>query len=127
MDTALQTAAHAARAAIHSTLKVAPGALVFGRDMFLNIPIIADLKLIRDRRQLLIDKQLARANRRRFHKDYQPGDEVLKLVPDPNKLEPRAVGPYPIVRTHVNGTLTIRLSPLVTERLNVRRVKPYNR
>jgi hypothetical protein len=47
MDTALQTAAYSARAAIHGSPKITPGALVFHRDMILNIPLIADLELLR--------------------------------------------------------------------------------
>ena len=42
------------------------------------------------------------------------------------KLEERYVGPYVIVAVHVNGTLTIRKRPNVLERVNIRRVKPYN-
>ena len=42
VDQALGTAMHAMRTNIHSTLKGAPGALVFGRDMFLDVPLIAD-------------------------------------------------------------------------------------
>ena len=55
------------------------------------------------------------------------GDEVLKIIPDPNKLDPRAEGPYTVITVHVNGTLTIRLTPQVHERINIRRVKPYRR
>jgi hypothetical protein len=42
INTALSTAAHSAQAAIHSTLKISPGSLVFHEDMFLDIPIITD-------------------------------------------------------------------------------------
>jgi hypothetical protein len=55
VDTALQTAAYSARAAIHGSLKIMPGALVFRRDMILNIPLLPDLELLRQRRQALID------------------------------------------------------------------------
>jgi hypothetical protein len=72
MDTALQTAAYSDRAAIHGSLQITPGALVFHRDMILNIPLLADLELIRQRRQALIDEQLIRSNRRRISHDYQP-------------------------------------------------------
>jgi hypothetical protein len=68
---------------------------------------------------------LIAANRKRFAYDYAIGDEVLKLVYQPNKLAPRAIGPFRIERVHTNGTLTIRLSPLVIERISLRRVKPY--
>jgi hypothetical protein len=40
---------HSARVAIHSTLKVSPGALAFSRDVLLNIPLIADFQLLRDK------------------------------------------------------------------------------
>ena len=49
MDTALETASYSARAAIHHTLQTTLGALAFHRDMLLNIPVIADLQLLRDR------------------------------------------------------------------------------
>ena len=119
VDTALQTAAYAARAAIHGSLKISPGALVFQRDMILDIPLIADLELIRQQRQALIDEQLIRANRRRISHDYQPNDEVLILSYKPDKLEPRAIGPFRIVTVHTNGTVTIQRNQAVTERINV--------
>ena len=48
--------------------------------MLLDIPLIADLATIRGNRQQLIDRRLIEANRKRFAHDYQPGDEVLRLV-----------------------------------------------
>ena len=62
IDTALATAGHSAHAALHHTLKITPGALVFHRDMLLDIPIIADLQLLQQRRQAVIDKNLLSAN-----------------------------------------------------------------
>ncbi len=38
----LSIAMHAMKAAIHSTLGSSPGSLTFNRDMFPNIPLIAD-------------------------------------------------------------------------------------
>jgi transposase InsO family protein len=58
VDTALNTASYAARTAIHGTMKASPGAIIFQRDMLLNIPIIADFELLRDRREALINEQL---------------------------------------------------------------------
>lgn len=125
VDTALQTAAYSARSAIHGTLKISPGALVFHRDMLLDIPIIADLQLLQQNRQALIDERLLRDNRRRISHDYQPGNQVLLLTYKPDKLQPRATGPYPIETVHTNGTVTIRLSPWITERKNIRHVRPF--
>jgi hypothetical protein len=42
MDTCFATAAYASKVAIHCTLNISPGALVFHRDMILNIPLLAD-------------------------------------------------------------------------------------
>ena len=127
VDTAIANAVYAQRCSFHGTIITTPGAMAFQRDMVLNLPMQADLQLIQDRRQQLIDQELIRSNRRRFAYDYQPNDEVLKLRYKPNKLEARADGPYRVIRVHTNGTLTIRLSPHVTERISLRRVKPYRR
>lgn len=127
VDTAIANAVYAHRCTYHGTIATTPGALAFNRDMILDLPMQADLHLIQERRQQLIDTELIRANRRRFAYDYQPGDEVLKLRYKPNKLEPRADGPYRVVRVHSNGTVTIRLAPHVIERISIRRVKPYRR
>lgn len=126
MDTALQTAAYATRVATHGTLKISPGAMIFQRDMILDIPVVADLELLRQRRQAAIDTNLIRANRRRISHDYQVGDLVLILAYKPDKLQPRvAAGPFPITIVHSNGTVTIQRSPLVSDRINIRRIRPY--
>lgn len=127
VDTALANAVYATRATFHSGLQTTPGALVFHRDMVLDIPVIADLETIRNNRQQLIDNRLILANRKRFSYDYVIGDEVLKISYKPNKLEPRNEGPYTITQVHTNGTVTIRLAPHVTERISLRRIKPYRR
>jgi hypothetical protein len=57
--------------------------------------------------------------------DYQPGQEVLKLVYKPDKLKPRAQGPYDIIAVHTNGTLTIQLNAHTIERISIRNVKPF--
>ena len=127
VDTALANCLFAVRSTIHSALEASPGALVFQRDMILDIPTIADWELIRQNRQQLIDNRLILANRKRFAHDYQVNDEVLKLVYKPNKLENRAEGPYRIISVHTNGTVTIRLTPHTVERISIRRIKPYKR
>ena len=89
------------------------------------IPLLADWETIRTNRQQLIDQRLLAANCKQFAYDYYPGDQVLKLVYKPNKLEPRAHGPYTIEHVHTNGTLTIRLNQHTQERISIRNVKPY--
>ncbi|CAJ1941780.1 unnamed protein product [Cylindrotheca closterium] len=107
VDTAIANAVYAHRCSYHGTITATPGSLAFHRDMILDLPMQADLQLIQQHRQQLIDKELIRANCRRFAYDYQPGQEALKLRYKPNKLDPRADGPYRIERVHSNGTLTI--------------------
>ena len=49
MDTCFATAAYASKVAIHCSLNMSPGALVFQRDMILNIPLITDLLHLHER------------------------------------------------------------------------------
>ena len=115
IENILAMASYAAQTAIHSTMKTMPGALVFHRDMLLNIPIIADLQLMQQRHQALINHNLMIANWRCISHDYQINDQVLILTYKPNKLEPRAIGPFRVNRVHTNGTITIQRFPHVEE------------
>ena len=126
IDEALATAMHAMRTTVATTLGSPPGALAFGRDMFLNVPLVADWQTIASRREQLVNANLMRANQRRRHYDYAEGQQVLKIVHDPTKLGVRTTGPFTIERVHINGNLTIRLREGVTERVNIRRVRPYD-
>lgn len=127
VDTALANCIFALRASCHGGLKATPGSLVFNRDMILDIPVVGDWITIQQHRQQLIDKRTIQANQKRFSHIYKPGEEVLKLIPGPTKLQDRATGPYRIVQVHQNGNLTIQLNNAVQERINIRRVKPYLR
>jgi hypothetical protein len=126
IDSALATTMHATRASVHRALPTTPGALAFQRDMFLNIPLIANLQTIRDRRQVLIDKKLRRQNIKRRSFDHAIGQGIMVEVPNPGKLDQRTTGPFPIRQVHANGTLTIQRSPHVQERINVRGVTPHH-
>ena len=93
--------------------------------MILNVPIIVDLIKLRDNRQLSVDANLQRVNSKRVSYDYQPGQKILKKRHEWTKLGERSDGPFEIVKTHVNGNVTVSLCEGVTERLNIRRVKSY--
>jgi len=125
MDEALSTAMHAMRTGVHTTLGSSPGSLIFNRDMFLNIPLIADWHAITQKREHLINENLIRENSKRRRYDYAVDQQVLKMRHNPHKLGHRAAGPYKVLQTHVNGTLTIELKPGISERINIRRVIPY--
>ena len=58
--------------------------------------------------------------------NYRIADNVLKKYHELSKLGERWDGPYPITRVHLNGNVTVQLRAGVTERLNIRRVKPYH-
>jgi hypothetical protein len=94
VDEALSIAMHAMRAGIHSTLGSSPGNLVFNRDMFLNIPLIANWHAITQRREHLIDKNLIWGNQKRRRHDSLPGQRILKKGWKPRKLDARTSGPY---------------------------------
>ena len=116
---------HVMRVGIHTTLGSSPGNLVFNRDMFLNIPLIADWHAITLRREHLINENLIRENQKRRRYDYLPQQRILKKRWKPRKLDERTTGPYRVLQTHVNGSVTIELRPGVSERLNIRRIIPY--
>ena len=124
VDEALSIAMHAMRVGIHTTLGSSPGNLVFNRDMFLNIPLIADWHAITLRREHLINENLIRENQKRRRYDYLPQQRILKKRWKPHKLDERMSGPYRVPQTHVIGTVTIELRPGVSEKLNIRRIIP---
>jgi hypothetical protein len=125
IDEASSIAMHVMRAGIHSTLGSSPGSLTFNRDMFQNIPLIADWHAITQRREHLINENFIRENLKRRRYDDVPQQRVLKKKWKPHKLGERTSGPYRVLRTHVNGTLMIELRHGVSERINIRRVIPY--
>jgi hypothetical protein len=129
IDNAFATTRYAVRSAVHRTLHISPGALTFGRDMLLPIPVIADFELLRQRRQTVVDDNCRRQNLRRLFHDYNIGDEVLIVNRDRNRptLAPISTGPYVIQQVHVNGTVTIIRAPNVYECINIRRLRPYHR
>eukprot|EP00536_Pseudo-nitzschia_multiseries_P015568 jgi/Psemu1/43084/gm1.43084_g len=56
---------------------------------------------------------------------FKVDDKVWMKEPDPDKLQPQKKGPYQIVQVHTNGTVKLRLSPNVTETVNIRKLTPY--
>jgi hypothetical protein len=93
--------------------------------MFLNIPLIGDWHAITQRIEHLINENLIRENQKRCRYDYVPQQRVLKKKWKPRKLGERTSGPYRVLQTHVNGTLTIELRQGISERINIRRVILY--
>ncbi len=119
VDDALATAMHAMQTTVATTLRSAPGSLTFARDMFLNVPLIADWQSIARLREHHVNENLHQAIRKHYQFDYTPGQQVLKKVHDPSKLGVEKDGLYSIEHVHVDGNLTIILYPSVIECINV--------
>ena len=122
----LTNAAWAVRSTYHTVLKTSPGAAIFGRDMLFDVPFLADWKKIGEYRQRQTDKNTARENNTRLDWDYQLGDKVL-LRKDGilRKSESRYESdPWTITSVHMNGTIRVQRRTK-SERLNIRRVRPY--
>ena len=118
---------HACRCSAHLSLGgFSPGALTFGRDMLLDIPLIADIQTLKQARQAQIDHRLLRANTKRKPIDFREGHKIYLERPRKpgDKLRPLFTGPHDILRVHTNGTVTIRRGPNLIERVNIRRIKP---
>ena len=119
VDDALATPMNAMRCNVTTALGSPPGALVYARDMFLNVPLVADWTTIANRREQLIQEDLRKQNLKRVSYDYKVGDEILKTI------GARTLGPYKIIKCHTNGNVTIELNAQLSERLSVRKIVPF--
>jgi hypothetical protein len=80
---------HGMRAGVHSSLGSSLGNLLFNRDMFLNIHLIADWHAITQRREHLTHEKLMRENQERRGYNCAPQQIVLKKKWKPKKLGKR--------------------------------------
>jgi hypothetical protein len=67
----LSDAVWAIRSTYHTALNSSPGAAIFGQDMLLDIPFLADWKKIGEHRQQLTDLNAAHENKGRIDCDHQ--------------------------------------------------------
>ena len=125
MDNALATVMHVTRCSVNHQMKTTPGALTYRRDMFIDVPLIADLVAIRNNRQQLINNNLIRHNRKRYDYHYRLGDRIMVRVYDPDKMQEKLHGPYRIVEIRTNGTVRIQRASNVLETFNIRKIVPY--
>ena len=103
------------RSTYHTTLQSIPGHMVFGCDMILNTPFIADWEAIRLRNQKIIDKDNQLENKNRKPHIYIIRDKVLVRAKKSNKYEDPHVGPYPMTQVWTNVNATIRKGRHTTE------------
>jgi hypothetical protein len=127
MHRALSTAMHACRAASSGALSgLSLGAVVFRRDMHLDIPLIADILTLQNNRQVQIDGRLHRENQRRRRHEYLVGHKIYvhNKNTSSDKLKPIFSGPFSILQVHTNNCVTIQRGPNIQERVSIRRIKP---
>ena len=107
--------------------KVKSRRCIFGRDILFDIPYIAYWNKIGEYIQAQTDRKLQRKNASRVDYDYAVGGKVLfRNEGILRKSEAKYTGPYTITAVHKNCTIRIQKEAL-SERLNIRRVKPYSR
>ena len=125
IDTVLASVRLGLRATVHTTLGVSPGAAVFQRDMLLNIPVVTDWEMVRQKRRARISYNNERENDKRIPMDYKVGDKVVILEKRRRKLADKTTDPFVIDQVHTNGTVTIKRSEGVFDRINIRRIGPW--
>ena len=122
----LASVAYAVRSTYHTTLGATPAQLVFQRDMIYPLAYVAEWDVIEKNKQRLIDKNNSRENATRVDYDYHVGDKILVINTDiQRKLDNPNKGPFTIKRVCSNGTVVILRNNNVTERINIRRIKPF--
>jgi transposase InsO family protein len=125
-DYFLQSTAWAIRSTYHTTLQATPCQLVFGRDMIHNIAFRANWDRIQKRKQDIINKSNQKENKSRIPYEYKVGDQVLVETPGIlRKLSTPRTGTYPVTNVYNNGTIRIQKG-IVSERVNIRRITPFN-
>ena len=89
------------------------------------INYIADWRYIRQSKQTQINKDVAWENTNIIDHDYRVGDKVTKKIRSAYKYETPFRGPFEVVQTCTNGTVTLQTGG-VTNRVKTRNIKPYN-
>ena len=106
IEDCLATAQYATRVQTKRSLAVvSPVELVYQRDLFIDLLVVVDIMRIQDRRQIVIDENLRRENKRRREHHYQIRDEILIKTDGPANLEEKAHGHYVISCMFTNRTL----------------------
>ena len=106
-------------------MKTSPGAMVFNRDMLMNVQLIADLASIQGHRQQQIDDNTKRHNKKRVDYNYRIGELVKMMIHDPSKLSQRFKGPYRINQINTNGTVSLQVRPHIKTTVNIRKIELY--
>jgi hypothetical protein len=111
----------------YHTVKVSPGAAIFGRDMLFDILFIADWQKIGKLRKRLTDLTNACENEGRIDYDYKVGQKVLlRKEGILHNTESRwHKKPLLITSVYTNGTITVQHRNKIN-RWNIRRIKLFD-
>ena len=101
-----------------------PGQLIFGRDMIIQIKHRVDWELIRQKKQMQINRDNARKNRHRVDYDYKVGDKVMLTNQTSYKHETPYKDPFVITQCFTNGTVNLQHGAIQIK-YNIRCIKPY--
>jgi hypothetical protein len=94
--------------------------------MIHNITFRANWDQIQKRKQDIINKSNQKENKSQIPYEYKVGDQVLLETPGIlRKFSTPRTGPYPVTNVYKNGTIRIQKG-IVSERVNIRRVTPFN-
>ena len=116
----------AIRSTVHTTTQYTAMQLVPGGDAILNIAHEANWKLIKDRKQELINRNNAKENASRKPHTYNVGDKVLIKNDWSAKYRKVAfLGPYPITNVNNNGTVRVALNNRVMDVYDIRYVRSF--
>ena len=97
------------RSALHTATQHTPSQLVFGRDTILNINQEANRQLIKQRKQVLINKANQKENHCRWSHVCYTGDKVLLKNASKTKFNQDTLGcPYAMTEVRNNGTVYAR-------------------
>ena len=101
--------------AVSAPIWTSPGTLlVYGRDMIMDVPLIANLNAIWDVQQQMIGKNLIEQNKKRIEHHYLVGDRVEQICWNKTKLSQQSHGLFCVLATHCNGNLTIQRKLMVS-------------
>jgi transposase InsO family protein len=124
INAVLQNVAYGLRATYHTSIAATPGQIVFGRDMVINSVYLANWKRYSELRKTQIQKNNVSENKSRINYQYKIGDDVYIRKSAVEQKLASLQGPFKIVDVHSNGTVTIRRSSSIRERINIRRLQP---
>ena len=90
IEKALSITQHALRSSVHTTLGSSPGSLIFNRDMFLTIPLVASWNAITTCREHVVNENSRRQNAKQQRFDYAV-NQCTRCIHCPKNIHATAI------------------------------------